>query len=175
MDIDAVFLDLESQFEAQLRVEGDALKAELLEAEKASISLCERLASVRGGIVELFLLDGTVISVTVARVGPDWLLGHGEERDYLVPVSGLAAVSRLGRAHRPLNQIESRVTLNSIIREMVRRRAKVRWISRRGDWLGEMVAAGDDWVDFLVDQQRSLLTLQKSALLAVSLPARRRQ
>lgn len=90
---DDLFEDLEAQWEAQARRELDGEVADRTRRERAAIGLRERLAV--QGPVRLSLADGSTVVGGIDDVGDGWVVVGGSVGTYLVPFSGLVAVTGL--------------------------------------------------------------------------------
>ena len=94
---DALFADLESQFEALQ--EGDLYGevADRVRAEVGKITVLDRLRGAVDTVVRVELIDAEPVHGTLTRVGKDCLLIETERyEEWLIPVAALVAVHRLG-------------------------------------------------------------------------------
>ncbi len=123
---DDLFADLEAQLEAVGRATWEADVAELARAERARVTLAERVAAHRDPIV-VELAGGLRRTGRVADAGPDWLLLVDDGPDAVVPLAAVRGLVGLG--HRAAGPAPGRVRplgLTAVLRALVRRRVPVR-------------------------------------------------
>ncbi len=127
MQWDALFEDLESQFDALQ--EGDLYGevADRIRAEVGKITVLDRLRGAVDTVVRIELTAADPIQGLLTRVGKDCLLieaDRGEE--WLVPVSALKAVHRLGPWAEPaVGAVAGKLGLAHLLRGIARDRSPV--------------------------------------------------
>lgn len=93
---DRLFHDLEAQLAAQARLELDAEVADRIRAERARITLGERLVGSVGDALVLRLRGGLTSAGTLQDTGDGWVLVEEPvRRSVLVPTSAVVAVHGL--------------------------------------------------------------------------------
>jgi hypothetical protein len=127
---DNLFGDLEAQAESLEAAQRMREVEERARIETAQLHLLDRLRAAVGLSVRLRLVTGAVVDGELTRVGGQWvLISELAGRQALVPLSGVASVSGLGRlAAAPNSQgvIESRLGLTHVLRAIARDRSAVR-------------------------------------------------
>jgi len=120
--------------------------ADLARAERMSVHLVDRLRA-QTAPVRAHLADGAAVTAAVSDCGQDWvLLGD----DLLVPLTGVTHVEQLGSAATPAadGPLARRLSLNVVLRGLVRRRAAVEVRCQGGAYLtGTLDAVAADHVD----------------------------
>jgi len=124
---DALFADLESQFEALQ--EGDLYGevADRVRAEVAKFTVLDRLRGAVDTVVRVELIDAAPVHGTLTRVGKDCLLIETERyEEWLIPVAALVAVHRLGPWAEPaVGAVEGKLGLAHLLRGIARDRSPV--------------------------------------------------
>lgn len=124
---DALFADLESQFEALQ--EGDLYGevADRVRAEVGKITVLDRLRGAVDTVVRVELIDSEPVHGTLTRVGKDCLLIETERyEEWLIPVAALLAVHRLGPWAEPaVGAVEGKLGLAHLLRGIARDRSPV--------------------------------------------------
>jgi hypothetical protein len=127
MRLDALFEDLESQFDA-LR-DGDLYGevADRIRAEVGRITVLDRLRGAVGTVVRVELAHAEPVQGTLSRVGKDCLLLEAERREeWLIPVTALAAVHGLGPWAEPAEgAVAAKLGLAHLLRGIARDRSPV--------------------------------------------------
>ena len=127
MRLDALFEDLESQFDA-LR-EGDLYGevADRIRAEVGRITVLDRLRGAVGTEVRVELSHARPVDGLLSRVGKDCLLLEGERsEEWLIPVAALCAVHRLGPWAEPAaGAVAAKLGLAHLLRGIARDRSPV--------------------------------------------------
>ncbi len=145
---DRLFEDLEAAGEAERRAAFEAEVAERTRAERAALTVADRLRASRGREVGLRLTGGESISGRVEQVGATWI-ALDSAGPVLVPLAAVAAVSGLattgaGDAGPPALQ----VPLTVVLRRIARDRSAVRLQLRGGAVIeGTLDRVGADHVD----------------------------
>lgn len=122
---DDLFSDLEALVEEEDRAALDAEVADLARAERAALTLADRLRGHVGAAVRLTLVDGEPVEGRVDEVGATWvsLAGSG---DLLVPLGAVTAVAGLGAAASPQEPgLVRRLPFSVVLRGLSRDRRPV--------------------------------------------------
>src|SRR2546430_15295892 len=121
---DALFADLESQFEALQ--EGDLYGevADRIRAEVGKITVLDRLRGAVNTVVRVEVNDADPVRGLLSRVGKDCLLIETERyEEWLIPVEALVAVHRLGPWAEPaVGAVEGKLGLAPLPRGLPRDR-----------------------------------------------------
>src|SRR5690348_14990262 len=88
-----LFGDLEAQLDADERAGFEAELTDLVRAERAAVTLRDRLRAHVGCDVALHLVTGDVVRGGVHDVGPDWVLLRSPGVDVLVPSAAVVGVA----------------------------------------------------------------------------------
>lgn len=152
MDFDRIFEDLEGRL---VHLEGEELRAtseELARAERAQVSLEDRLRAAIGTEVTVRLVDGTDVIGTLTETAPTWLgmrLTEGGRRA-LVPTEAIDLLLGIGVRARPAPEsARASRTVRSPLRELARDREILRIRTRSGAIRCRIVAVGQDAIDVL--------------------------
>lgn len=163
---EALFADLESQWEAARREDDEARLADLTEFEMGRTTLSDRLRARLGAVVRLRLSDGTDLTGVVIDAAPAWLLLRVESRSVLVPVSAVATAGPLGPVAPEAGTVEARLTIAHVLRAVAREGAQVRVRVPGAALLGRIVRVGADHLDVVPDGGAAV-TVALAALVAV--------
>jgi hypothetical protein len=164
---DNLFDDLESQLEQELGAEEGDLLAEEERLRLGRLTLRDRIiAMARPGDappeqLRLALRDGSAVTVAIASIGRDWLVGEliGARRgSCLVPLTAVATLlptsEQLARsvgaelAVEPAVSLSARLGLAFVLRDLCRRRAAVDLSPASGERLhGTIDRVGRDHLD----------------------------
>jgi hypothetical protein len=153
MGWEALFADLEGEFEA---AQADELAAEVEDRsrrEAARLRLVDRLRPAQGRSLAVTVVHLGVLRGRVAVVGPDWfLLVTAQAREVLVPTAAVLSVAGLANevAEPGLEgQVAARLGLGYALRALARDRAVVSLtLSDGGSRLGTIDQVGADFVVF---------------------------
>lgn len=144
----ALFDDLESELRFERRQELLAAADELLRAERAAVTLAERLDAHRGRQVAVRVAGGMVVRGELLDAGPHWVLVDEGGTQALVPAAALVAVSPLGRAAgSPPGEVARRLDLRHALRALARDRAFVRVYADGVEFSGTIDRVGADHLD----------------------------
>ena len=147
---EALFEDLESQFEAAHAVERAAEIADRTRTERASVTLDARFRAAHGSRLVLRLRDGETVSGELVDLAHQWLLLADGARRLLVPTSGVGWVGGLGlHAATGGGPVVRRLTIGHVLRALARDRVHVRVQARGVELVGRLDAVGADHVDVL--------------------------
>lgn len=151
MNLESLFADLESVFEAERRADLAAAAHELAEAELGSVRLVGRLRGACGRRVQVLLRGGTVLGGVLLRVEEELLLvRENSGAQALLPVAAVVAAWPLGA--RAVEQGAARGPgLRAAARALVRRGATVRLTLQGAEVVGRPVRVGEDHLDLVVD------------------------
>lgn len=146
---DRLFADVAAGVDAQARAELDAQVADRVRAERATLTLAERITG--GGPVRLQLLGGWWVEGSAVAAGADWvrLQPLDARRDYLVRLGAVIEVSGLGPGARRLPAGPAGTpTLAAILRRLAADRLRVRVDDVTGRArVGTVEAVGKDHLD----------------------------
>ncbi len=144
---EALFDDLEAQLAQQEARELSAEISERVRAERARVSLAERLLSHLGRPLRLRLGSGELAGV-VRDVAPAWLVLNDPSAQVLVPISAIVTVEGLGRAAAlPPGKVLRSLGFGHALRALARDRAAVRVQTSAGALHGTIDRVGADHLD----------------------------
>ncbi|MFC0626627.1 hypothetical protein [Kribbella deserti] len=127
MRLEALFEDLESQFDAL--TDGDLYGevADRIRAEVGRITVLDRLRGAVGDTIQVELGSGRTVQGVLSRVGKDCLLVTAERYDeWLIPVAALRAVQGLGPWAEPAQgAVAAKLGLAHLLRGIARDRSAV--------------------------------------------------
>ncbi|MGP9538987.1 hypothetical protein ACT3SP_13320 [Brachybacterium sp. AOP43-C2-M15] len=162
MRFERIFDDLEGQFAHQQQEEMRAVSEELTRAERAQLTLADRLRGAGDDPLTLHLGPSLRATGRVEEVGVAWVSlrerrGGGRS---VIPLAAVALVEGLPGRARPAEEspISSR-SLGSVLREIARDRSVVRLETTAGSVVGRLAAVGADAMDV-----RSLPTGEQTAV-----------
>jgi hypothetical protein len=179
---EALFADLDAEWEAAERHDLDAEVADRSRAEFAAVRLVDRLRPALGGQIVLVLVDGTRAEGVLRAVGPDWLLLATPRpvHETLVPLGAVGAVSGLTQfsaAPGTEGAVTAGLGLRSALRRLARSRVPSELLLRGGVVLhGTCDRVGQDFLELAehppneprrVRAVRTVHTVPFSALLGV--------
>ena len=124
----ALFDDLEGQFDAAQAAELAAEVAERTRRESALLRLVDRLRAAEGALVTVSLPGAGVLRGRLLDAGADWLLlDEGAAREVLVPLTAVLGVTGLGsRSATPDDgPVAKRLDLRWALRGLARSRSGV--------------------------------------------------
>ncbi|NLS10841.1 hypothetical protein HGQ17_12730 [Nesterenkonia sp. MY13] len=163
---DALFADLQAQWEDQRHQDLEAETVEAVEIERARMPLADRLRAHTGSSLQLELPSAGRIECEIGEVGSDWLSGQHRGRSILISLDAVLAVHSLGWKAKPEASVaRRRLSITSPLRALAQHREEVTvtTASAGPPVEGVLYAAGQDHFD-LADQQRRL-TIPVSALV----------
>jgi hypothetical protein len=126
MRLDALFEDLESQFDALQ--EGDLYGevADRIRTEVGKITVLDRLRGAVDTVVRIELAGTEPLQGLLTRVGKDCLLIEAGREEWLIPVGALVAVHRLGPWAEPaVGAVAGKLGLAHLLRGIARDRSPV--------------------------------------------------
>lgn len=150
MRFERIFEDLEGRFAHHEQQEMRAVSEDLTRAERAQLTLADRLRGAGAQLLTLHVGSGLRLSGTVDEIGADWVTlreGAGGQRT-VVPLRAIVIVHGLPtRARLPEESLRSPLGLGSILREIARDRSIVRLETLAGGVIGRIAAVGADTLD----------------------------
>lgn len=163
---DALFADLQAQWEAEQRSADDEEIRELAEAEAAATRLGDRVRARRGHPLTVRLVDGSDRSGVVVDVAQEWVLLAEGERRHLVPMSAVALVWPLAGAAPPPAAVDRGLGLGHVLRALAAEGQQVLVRTLGGDQVGLVVRVGADHLDLAT--QGGVLGVPWAALTGIS-------
>jgi hypothetical protein len=148
-----LFDELSQRYEQLADEEADSELPERTRLEYGSVELLERLAGAGGQPIRLHLLHGGVVSGTLRRLGPDWLLvtdaGAGE---LIIAADAVVAIEGLTRSTgEQLTPVEARYDLRKLVRAVGRARSGVELLLRSELQLsGTVDRVGADFLELAI-------------------------
>ena len=127
MRLDALFEDLESQFDALQDSDLYGEVADRIRTEVGRITVLDRLHGAVGTDVRVELAAVQPVQGTLSRVGKDCLLLEAERyEEWLIPVTALTSVHRLGPWAEPaVGAVAAKLGLAHLLRGIARDRSPV--------------------------------------------------
>lgn len=163
---DALFADLQAQWEAEERTAGDEEIRELAEAEIATTRFADRVRARRGERLSVRLSDASDRVGLVVDVAQEWMLLADGERRHLVPLSAVALAWPLAGSAPPPTAVERGLGLGHVLRALASEGQEVSVRTHGGDHAGRVVRVGADHLD--VATRAGVLSVPWAALLSVS-------
>ena len=165
-----LFSDLEAQLAAGRADEARWDVAELTRAERARVSLSDRLRAASGARLRVVTTPDEPLEGVVTEVGPHWvLLDLGGGRRAVVPTAAVRTVEGLGpHAAPPAGRTESALGLGHVLRALARDRVVVTVSTGAGTLSGRLDRVGADHLDLVLDvPARRVVSVPFGALRAV--------
>lgn len=150
---DALFADLEAQFETGQAAGLAAEVVDLTRAEIASITLADRLHAQVGHELVWWTVDGERLAGALLEAGADWVLVGAARQERLLPLTAVSAVGGLARDAEPPadGPVRRRLPLTVVLRRLARDREPVELTVRGGrGYLGTVERVAADHVDVAV-------------------------
>jgi hypothetical protein len=146
-----LFEDLESQLETARAADRVAVRADMTRAERATVTLTDRLRAARGRPVVVRLGEGLTVAGELLEVAAQWLLVGAGSRRMLVPVTAIVAIEGLGPHAAPCEgEVMRKLGLGHALRALARDRALVRVVSHGVEVTGRVDRVGADHLDLAV-------------------------
>jgi hypothetical protein len=149
MRLDALFEDLESQFDALQ--EGDLYGevADRIRAEVAKFTVLDRLRGAVGTVIRVELTHAEPVQGELVRVGKDCLLLEAERsEEWLVPAAALTAVHGLGPWAEPAEgAVAAKLGLAHLLRGIARDRSPVTLFGAGHPVTGTIDRVGADFLE----------------------------
>lgn len=125
VDFELFLRSLESEFDANLRAESDALVEELADAERVSITLADRLTQMQGNEIEVIVRGGLRAQGRLIEVRTTWILLAEDQADSLIPIRALVALGTLGIAGPPEKARATRIGISTALRALAAARIPI--------------------------------------------------
>jgi hypothetical protein len=127
MRLEALFEDLESQFEALQDGDLYGEVADRIRAEVGKITVLDRLRGAVGTVIRVELRHGEPVQGTLSRVGKDCLLLEAERyEEWLIPDAALTGIHGLGPFAEPAEgAVAAKLGLAHLLRGIARDRSPV--------------------------------------------------
>lgn len=142
--------------------EAEDLRAEVADrarAERATVTLAERLRSQHDSPIEVLLRDGSTASGVIGDAAAQWLMLEPTDTtgELLVPIQAVAGFRGLSRrAGGEPSVVERRLGLGNALRAIARDRAAVEIATTGGRFTGTVDRVGADHLD-LAEHARDAL------------------
>lgn len=163
---DALFADMEHQLDAAALQDRADQVADLTRAERASVSLVDRVGARVGESLGLTLRTRERVSGRVLEVAAGWLLLTDDRREHLVPLPAIAVVDGLAQGSAPPSALTRRLGLGHALRAVARDRGVVQVVAGGVELVGRVDAVGADHLDVaLVHPDSGRPTGRSSAVL----------
>ena len=166
-----LFADMEAQLAAGRLADVRAEVAERARAERASVSLADRVRASVGQVVRVRTAGAAAVDGTLVEAAPEWLLlATSPTRRALVPLAAVAAVDGLAPDAAPAaGLVESRLGLGHVLRALSRDRVTVQISARGVEVVGRIDRVGADHLDLaeLGTARRSVWAVPFDALRVV--------
>ncbi len=163
---DALFADLEGQFEAHEGAQFHADVADLTRAERASISLAARFMAAVGRPVTVTVTTGEHVAGAVADATAQWVLLTSAGAQVLIPAHAIAGVQGVPPVAAVISEVDRRVTLGHALRALSRDRVRVTVRTVAATASGTIDAVGADYLDVMTDVS-GVRTLPFAAVVTV--------
>lgn len=174
MDIEGMFEDLEGRMRHAEDEEWRAVTEELTRAERAQITIADRLRASAGAPLALRLRAGHRAAGTVEEVGGQWVRlarGRGSLRIW-VPLAGIEMIEGLPRRARPAPASRlSPASLQHELRALSRDRALVRIETASAQAIGTIAGVGEDMLDLRSVPTGEASGAREGAVMAIALEA----
>lgn len=171
---DSLFADLQAQWEAEAQGVLAAEAAAAAELERSRLLLADRLRACGGSHVDVTLITGERLLVTLGEVGADWCSGSVAGGAVLVPLGAIAAVQGLGaKSAQQESAAQRRLGLSAPLRALARNREEAVIFGQYGEIArGVLLAAGQDHLDVAVTgsglgAQAALRTVSLNAVVLI--------
>lgn len=152
MRFERIFEDLEGRLEHHEQEELRAVSEDLARAERAQLTLADRLRGAGERVVTVHVGAGLRLVGTVQEVGEGWvaLRESRSAQSAVVPLHAIGILEGLSSRARPAEEsLRSPLGLGSVLREIARDRSVVRLETTAGVVLGRIAAVGADTLDVL--------------------------
>lgn len=148
---EALFADMEAQLDAARTADLVVEVAELTRAERATVSLFDRLRAARGEPLTVRTHGGEQVTGVLRDAATQWILLDAQGRSSLVPLGAVTAVRGLTRhSAGAAGVVERRLTLGHALRALARDRAVVQVVTDGGELTGRVERVGADHLDLAV-------------------------
>lgn len=164
-----LFADLEARMSAGEREDLAAEVAERVAAERATVELAARVLAHRGDVLTLRLRGGRTVSGALADGAAGWFLLVDGPRQLLVPAGAVAVVEGLSGPAAVLSEVERRLRITSVLRELAEAGSRVMVDTGDARWTGTVAAVGADHLDLRGDEGRVRAVALDAVVLVESL------
>lgn len=148
---EALFADLEAQFDASDGADLAAEIADLTRAERATVALADRLRAAQGSGVTIVVAGGDTVAGQLLEVAAQWVLVGEGTRRALVPLGAVTAVGGLAVRSAPSDgEVARRLGLGAALRALARDRVTVRVATDGFELTGRVERVGADHLDLSV-------------------------
>lgn len=171
MRFERIFDDLEGRFAHHEQQEMRAVAEDLARAERAQLTLADRLRGAGSQRLTVHLGATLRVSGVVEQMGSEWVsLRDGENgRRAVAPFAAIVLVEGLPTRARPAqDSLISPLGLGSVLRELARDRDVVRVETVAGTVIGRIAAVGADAVDIQSLPTGESVTVPGSTRLTVA-------
>jgi hypothetical protein len=143
-----LFGDLEAQLDATRRADLQAELGERVRAERAAVSVVDRVRAATGSRLRIWVTGGLVVDGDAVEVATQWVLLADGVRRVLVPTHALAGIAGLPTiAAPPAGAVERRLSLGHALRALARDRVAVVVVADGYELGGRLERVGADHVD----------------------------
>lgn len=149
MRLEALFEDLESQFEALQDGDLYGEVADRIRAEVGKITVLDRLRGAVGTVIRVELRHADPVQGTLSRVGKDCLLLEAERyEEWLIPDSALIGIHGLGPFAEPAEgAVAAKLGLAHLLRGIARDRSPVTLFCGKNPITGTIDRVGADFLE----------------------------
>lgn len=162
---EALFADLEAQWDAEEEAAWRADVAARERSERASVAWSDRAAASVGDPVRVRVSDSTVVVGRVVDVADQWILLAEDDGSEVVVVSAaIDAIEGLHHATARSGEVQRRLTLGHVLRRVARDRARVTVVTRSVSVIGTIASVGADHVD-VTDRGQPASTVPMAAIV----------
>lgn len=149
MRLEALFEDLESQFEALQDGDLYGEVADRIRAEVGKITVLDRLRGAVGTVVRVELRHAEPVQGTLSRVGKDCLLLEAERyEEWLIPDTALTGIHGLGPFAEPAEgAVAAKLGLAHLLRGIARDRSPVTLFCGGNPITGTIDRVGADFLE----------------------------
>ncbi|MDO5726417.1 MAG: hypothetical protein Q4Q03_00660 [Bowdeniella nasicola] len=119
----------------------------LIEAERAAITVAERLCGAHGQRLGVQLRDGRQLRGLVRDSAAGWVILQEEGQLLILAIGQLVRITGLGRASKVATKVDAARSLTSVLRRVAAQRARVRIHLHKVAFDGKILALGADYVE----------------------------
>lgn len=167
---DALFGDMQAQWDGHQQEAFASEVAEALELERSRIQLADRLRVQSGQQMRLQLRGARSMTLMLGEVGSDWLSAVSGGRGVLIPLGALEAVYGISPvAQAETSTAQRRLGIGSALRALARRREQVLAHGVDGELAsGTLVGVGQDHIDILQPGGRRVTVALQALVMLLS-------
>ena len=145
----ALIEGLDAQAEALAALDDAVAAEELARAEIARTTWADRVRAVEasGGVIELELPDGQLVSGAVIAVLSDGMQLADGTVSWVIRAEAVHSITGVRMRTRQATRIEQRLSLGSVLRDWADERSPVQCVSARGVREGSVIRVGADHID----------------------------